>query len=181
MKRTLALAALAFGLLAPTALAGGWATAGLSSLPPAGAGPGDEWKTQITLLQHGRTPLENVSPAIVVTNAAGKDTRFDATPTDKPGVYDVTVSFPTAGKYTYTVDDGFGNAFPHDFAPVTIGENITTTAPASAPAAPPPASDDGLPLASYLLGGLALLLGGAAVTSAMRARRARGAGQAQPA
>lgn len=178
--RLLALLVLVLGLVAaPSALAGGWATAGVSSLPD-GTKPGEPWNTQITLMQHGRTPLEGVSPAIVVTGTAGGETRFDAKPTDTPGVYDVAVIFPKSGTYSYTVDDGFGNAFPHKFAPVTIsadGAAATTAAKTSAPAAPAPA-DDGLPLAFWLLAGLALVLGAAALTGALRGRGGPGEVQA---
>jgi hypothetical protein len=49
--------ALAVALIAPTtSLAGGWATVGLSSLPD-GAQPGEAWVVDLTVLQHGRTPL----------------------------------------------------------------------------------------------------------------------------
>jgi hypothetical protein len=72
-------------------------------------------------------------------------------------VYRAEVTFPAAGTYRYTVDDGFGNAFPHEFPPVTIGGD--TAAPAVA------AEDGGLPwwpfaiVAAGLLGMGGVLLG----------------------
>ena len=62
MRRTTLVAALALAaaLTAPaTSLAGGFATVGLSSLP-GDARPGEAWVVDLTVLQHGRTPLEGV-------------------------------------------------------------------------------------------------------------------------
>ncbi len=83
---------LTMGLVAafvPSAGAGGWATVGLSSLPPSGLEAGQDWPVDVTVLQHGETPLTGVQPSITVRNLetgaiAG---RFAAKPTGKPGVY----------------------------------------------------------------------------------------------
>jgi hypothetical protein len=104
-----------------------------------------------------------VQPSVIVTNADGEATRFDATPTGKPGVYSVAVTFPAAGDYTYAVDDGFVGAV-HEFAPVTIGE--APTAPAAAQGA---AADDGggfpwLPLMLGMAGAIALTAIGVTLT-----------------
>jgi LPXTG-motif cell wall-anchored protein len=113
MKR---LSVLIFVLLAlpATAHAGGWATVGLSSTPE-GTPPGGTWTVDLTVLQHGRTPLAAVEPAVIVN---GK--RYDALPTGKPGVYRAEVKLGGPGTYRYTVDDGFGNAFPQTYPPVEI-------------------------------------------------------------
>ena len=92
-------------LIAPAAYAGGWATVGLSSTP-AGTEPGTPWPVEITVLQHGVTPLEGVEPAVIITSGDARET-FAATPTGKPGVYRAKVVFPTAGRWSYAVDDGF--------------------------------------------------------------------------
>jgi hypothetical protein len=148
---TLMLAALA---LPAAALGGGFATAGLAP-PSHGIGPGDTWHAQITLLQHGVTPLQGVQPSITVR---GPETQtFAARPTAEPGVYVADVVFPTVGTYRYEVDDGFSQV--HTFAPVTIG------GPASAPAG------DGFPgWAIAAIAAVALVLAGAVL---MR-RRAQG-------
>ena len=99
---------LAVGLLlvaAPAAHAGGWATVWLSSTP-AGTAPGAPWNVDITVLQHGRTPLTDVKPAVTIASGDATKT-FAAKPTGKPGVYRASVVFPTAGKWSYEVDDGF--------------------------------------------------------------------------
>ena len=118
---TLALVALA----APTsALAGGWATAGLSP-PDGGVGAGDTWNADVKILQHGMTPLAGVIPTVTIRNVTtGKEKTFTAKPTDQVGVYRAKVVFPTAGKYSYKVYDGFtqyGGAQTHSFGTFTVG------------------------------------------------------------
>ena len=67
---------------------------------------------------------------------------FAAKPTGKPGVYRAAVVFPSAGKWTYEVDDGFITGQPHTFPAVQIG------APARAPRrAAATTADDGGPSA----------------------------------
>ena len=115
-------------LIAPAAYAGGWATVGLSSTP-AGTQPGTPWRVEVTVRQHGVTPLEGVEPAVIITRGDARKT-FAATPTGKPGVYRADVVFPTAGRWTYAVDDGFISERPHTFPAVQIGAG--TSAPARA-------------------------------------------------
>ena len=117
---TLALVALA----APaSALAGGWATAGLS--PPDGVGAGDTWNADVRILQHGMTPLAGVIPTVTIRNVAtGKEKTFTAKPTGEVGVYRAKVIFPAAGKYSYKVYDGFtqyGGAQTHSFGTFSVG------------------------------------------------------------
>jgi hypothetical protein len=144
MRRVL----LAVGLLlvfAPAAHAGGWATVSLSSTPT-----GKSWPVDITVLQHGRTPLNDVQPIVTIRNGDTiKD--FAAKPTGKPGVYHAEVVFPAAGRWSYQIDDGFISQMPHTYPPVQIGE-----APASA-------TSDGGPNLLWLVPGVALLLIAAAL------------------
>lgn len=151
MRRVLFALPLLVGLLlASTALAGGWATVGLSSTP-AGTQPGDPWNVKLTVLQHGRTPLVDVQPTLTIRNGDATKT-FDATPTKQPGVYAARVVFPTAGTWTYEVNDGFVTGQPHTFPPVEIG------APASAVTTPADDGDGGVNVVWLALGGLAFLL-----------------------
>ena len=60
----------------------------------------------------------------------GTTRRFAARPAGGPGVYTADVVFGPAGRYDYTVDDGFTNAVPHTFAAVEVRER--TVAPAAA-------------------------------------------------
>lgn len=118
MRRLILVAAGAL-VLAPAASAGGWATAGLAP-PESGIGVGETWNAETTILQHGRTPLVGVQPAVIIVRGSdGKQFRFPARPTDRPGVYNAKVKFPSEGTWTYRVDDGFSQM--HDFAPIQIG------------------------------------------------------------
>ena len=130
----------------------------LSSTPD-GTAPGKSWDVEMTILQHGKTPLEGVRPLVMVTNRdTGSDRVFHAAPTGTPGVYRASVVFPKAGTYEYQVDNGFSHW--HSYPAVRI---------AAAPATPS-APDDGFPwapiLAALAAGGLA-----AAGTAALQRRR----------
>jgi hypothetical protein len=117
--KTIVLALAAALAAAGTAGAGGWATAGLAP-PPDDLAAGQTWPAQMTILQHGRTPLDGVSPAVIVTNSeTGRTLRFAAKPTGKPGVYRADVKLPNGGEWRYAVDDGFGQT--HTFAPFEVG------------------------------------------------------------
>ena len=124
-KLVLGLALVLAAVAAPVAAGGGSATAGLSSLPPSGLEAGQDWPVDITVLQHGQTPLVGLQPTITVRNletgaAAGT---FRARPTGKDGVYHAVVRFPSAGTWSYEVFDGFteyGGAQTHTFTPVEI-------------------------------------------------------------
>ncbi len=151
MRRLLITVSLAAALIAaPSAFAGGWATVGLDSTP-AGVQPGDPWNVSITVLQHGRTPLVDVQPTLTISNGDSSKT-FAAKPTDKPGVYAASVTFPSAGQWTYEVNDGFITQQPHTFPAVQIG------APVRAPAAATTTDDGGVNLTWLLLGGIAFVL-----------------------
>jgi hypothetical protein len=156
-------ALVAAGLLGvpAAATAGGWATVSLSTTPD-GLGPGDPWNVEMTILQHGRTPLDGVEPSILLTDGStGKTVYAAAKPTGRPGVYEARAVFPEAGRWTYAVDDGFSRI--HDYPAVTIG------GAASAPAA---AGGDGFPWSALLV---SLLAGVAAagLTTVLRRRRDR--------
>ena len=158
--RSFLLAAAAALVLAAPAAGGGWATAGLGP-PDDGLGAGDTWNAQITVMQHGVTPLVGVHPAVVITNQdSGKQLRFNATATDKPGVYLAKVEFPSSGTWKYAVYDGFtqyGGAQLHQFAPVQIG--------------PGSGGDGGFALPERVVG---IALAGAALAAAyLLARRTR--------
>jgi hypothetical protein len=116
MKRLLLVLALA-AVAAPAASAGGWATVGLSSVPT-GTAPGDRWSVDLTVLQHGRRPLEGIAPVLTIRNGEGETRSFTGAPTGEPGVYRVDVVFPSAGTWSYEVWDDFSQT--HTFRPVEI-------------------------------------------------------------
>jgi hypothetical protein len=118
MKRLLlALALVALALPAASA-AGGWATVQLSSLP-GGTKAGGTWTPELTILQHGRTPLEGITPVVRISNDKGAAEQFAATPLDTPGHYRAEVKFPSAGTWSWEIWDGFSQT--HTYDPVTIG------------------------------------------------------------
>jgi hypothetical protein len=124
MKRLVVGLALAALAVPASALAGGWATAGVGP-PDDGIGPGDTWNAKVTILQHGNpdTPLMGVTPTLTIRSGSVSKT-FKGTTTDASGVSTVKVVFPSAGKWSYAVYDGFseyGGAATHKFAPVLIG------------------------------------------------------------
>jgi hypothetical protein len=145
MKKILLALAVLVAVAAPTAGAGGWATVGLSSLPT-GVPPGGKWAVDMTVLQHGATPLEGIAPVLTITNDDGSVSKsFVGAPTDAPGVYRAEVVFPSEGTWSYQVWDDFSQT--HTFRPVEI------TAPGS-----------GFPLLEVLLAvGAALALAAATV------------------
>jgi hypothetical protein len=123
--RRLILGSLLAAALIPVGAAagGGWATAGVGP-PPDGMSGGDTWNAQVTILQHGVTPLVGVKPTLTIRNDAGKALTFPAKPTGKPGVYLAKVKFPSGGEWRYEVYDGFGTyggAKTHTFGAITVG------------------------------------------------------------
>jgi hypothetical protein len=117
MKKLLLVLAIA-AVAAPAASAGGWATVGLSSLP-AGTPEGGKWSVDMTVLQHGVTPLQGIAPVVTITNGDGQSHKFTGKPTGKPGVYHADVVFPSSGTWSYEIWDDFSQT--HTFKPVEIG------------------------------------------------------------
>ena len=128
MKRLVVLAAAAALLAiqaapsAQSAATGCWATVGLSSLPKAGHQAGKPWLVTVRVLQHGRTPLADAEPEIRIRKGTGRVTTFAARPTATVGSYRARVVFPTAGRWSFSVYDGFVPhcASVHSFRAVTI-------------------------------------------------------------
>src|SRR5262245_24511016 len=109
-RRIIILAAAAALVCAGTALAGGWATVKLSSLPK-GLSAGEPWVVDITVLQHGLAtqPLSGLSPTVTIRKVAVRAPSasrpvaktFRARPTGKVGVYRARVVFPSAGTWRF--------------------------------------------------------------------------------
>jgi hypothetical protein len=170
--------AAAVALTAPAgAAAGGFATVGVDPLPD-GIGAGKTWHVRLTILQHGRTPLDGVEPRVIATRGSVRRV-FAARPAGRPGVYRAAVVFPTRGIWHYVVDDGF--TMTHTFPPVRVraaGGDKGVSAPAaggakapSTPAGGGPADSGGGPgiplvLALAALAGVLAALGIAAVRRA---------------
>ena len=109
MRYLIALATLVAALVVPaTAGAGGWATIGFAPLPD-DVQPGQTWTPELTILQHGVTPLDGLSPTITISGAES-DEVFTATPTGEPGKYVANVVFPSAGSWAVAIDSSFGES-----------------------------------------------------------------------
>ena len=169
---TAALAIAALLLVPASSHAGGWATVGLSSTPD-DARPGEAWVVDLTVLQHGVTPLEQVTPVVTISpeDAAGAKPRtFEAKPTKEAGVYRARVDFPAKGAWAVSVHDGFSGV--HEFGVVRIDDDGANALPSPAPAAPASAeSGSGMGLGTALL---LAALAGLLATGLVAARSRRG-------
>ena len=153
------LAALAVSLLLPSAAAaGGFATVGLDS-PPDGSGT---WRVELTILQHGRTPLDGLDPKAIVKRGSVRRV-FAAEPAGPTGVYRAEVVFPAPGIWRYVVDDGFSST--HTFPPVRVGNAKDEIAPVEA-ASTGGGPDIPLALAAAAVAGLAAGVAGRAIRRA---------------
>jgi hypothetical protein len=160
---TLAALLLALGLVGGVS-AGGWSVVVLDSESaligvdrPVDAGA--PFTIGFTVLQHGKTPVDGITPTITLSNgAAGERLTFFAEAQGGPGHYVATITLPEAGAWEWEIE-AFGP--PATMAPITVA----APAPAPAPAAPAPA-----PALWGALAALALALLGVALV-AMRARR----------
>lgn len=139
---------------ASSAAGGGWATVGFAPLPD-GTAAGETWAPEITILQHGKTPLGGLSPVVTIDGPGGIQT-FTANETSAVGVYEADVVFPTNGEWRIVIDSGFGESSV-TYGPVTIGS------PAGAPGS--------FPLAPVLVVLGAVALAAAAAFGVMRQRR----------
>jgi hypothetical protein len=161
MRYLIALATLVAALVVPaTAGAGGWATVGFAPLPD-DVEPGQTWKPEITILQHGVTPLDGLSPTVTIIGAEGEEV-FAAIAAGEPGKYVADVVFPSAGSWAITIDSSFGDS-KVTYGPVSITDR----------AALPTTGGSDFPLVGVLavLGGLIVLA--AAAFGFVRQRRLR--------
>ena len=165
------LAATAAALAVPAAAtAGGWATVGFDP-PPEGLAAGEPWQVEMTILQHGRTPLDGLKPQVIVRSEdGGGGASFPARPTGKPGVYRATVAFESAGTWRYVVDDGFSAR--HSYPAVEVGKGGKTALTSGIGA---PGSDDGPDwLLAILVAAAAALAAGFGMAALQRRREGPG-------
>lgn len=158
MRKLIVLAVLTAGLaLAASASAGGWATVGIDPLPD-GTEAGGTWNPDITVRQHGRTPLDGLTPVVTITDADGASHDFVAAPAGEPGVYTADVVFPEAGSWDVVVESGFGDS-RLTYGPVSIVGDA------------PGGGGAGVPTAGLLALAAALVVGAAALVGVRRLRR----------
>ncbi|CAN5116754.1 hypothetical protein BH09ACT13_BH09ACT13_09130 [soil metagenome] len=159
MRYLVVLSAIAFALAtATTAGAGGWATVGFAPLPDETAA-GGTWHPRITILQHGRTQLDGLSPVVTILDVdSGASQAFTATSTAEAGVYEADVVFPSSGDWRVAIDSTFGESRV-SYGPVTIapGDSGTGSQP--------------LPILGVLAALGALALAAAAIFGARRFKK----------
>jgi len=140
---TVPLALLAVLVFAGAALAGGWASVTMAD-PPSDIPPGEETSVELTVLQHGKTPVDWPKITVVATNAdSGAVVRSEAHPVSgKLGRYAAALTLPTAGEWEITyqsnelVMDGTATLDVIAAAPVAAPAiPATTTTVATSPAA----------------------------------------------
>ena len=102
-SRALIGALVLFGLFATSAAAGGWAISVLDPLPGQ-VHAGETYRIGYTILQHGATPFPTQDSAIVATSPTGEHLRFPGVGDGAVGHYAAQVRFPTAGTWTWEVD-----------------------------------------------------------------------------
>ena len=161
MRRILFLGVVLALAVPATAAAGGWTTVGLTAPPPDDVRAGTTWTAELTVLQHGRTPLEGQKPILTIRSGPRTAT-FAAAATGRPGVYRARVVFPAAGSWKVSVDHGWG--VQHDFGPFAIDGGTVHAGRTGE------AGDDGSwlpPLAAVLAG----LVAAGAAALALRRRR----------
>src|SRR5687767_11688327 len=91
---------LAFAVVIPV-LAGGWAVITLDELPtdvPAG----EPLTIGFTVLQHGKTPMTDLDPTVTARSGDEKMVVL-AEAEGKPGHYAATLTFPTEGKWEWSI------------------------------------------------------------------------------
>ncbi|HEX5838168.1 MAG TPA: cytochrome c [Anaerolineales bacterium] len=167
LRNALVIALLMSLVLAVPVFAGGWAVITLDELPT-GVVAGEPLTIGFTVLQHGKTPLTDLSPIIVAN--LHKDTEFKiiAEEEGKPGHYTATLTFPKEGEWSWSIQ-----AFTMD----QKMPMLTVAAPAAAAANPPVVIEEtAAPFASPMIlvsaAVLALGLAGAVVGYRRKSRPA---------
>jgi hypothetical protein len=87
------------------AFAGSWAMASFDQVPGEFEA-GSTYDLQYTILQHGETPVDVGDSQVLIVDAAGSITAFDAVTLGQPGRYSVSITFPESGSWDWQVTMG---------------------------------------------------------------------------
>jgi len=99
---SLVLALLLSVVFAIPAFAGGWAVITLDELPT-GIVAGKPFTVGFTVLQHGQTPLTDLSPTITANLYKEQEFVVTAEPEGEPGHYTATLTFPKEGEWRWSI------------------------------------------------------------------------------
>lgn len=127
LRNSLVLALLLSVVFAIPVFAGGWAVITLDELPT-GIVAGKPFTVGFTVLQHGKTPLDGLSPTITANLYKDEEFVVPAEPQGEPGHYTATLTFPKEGKWRWSIQ-----AFTMDQAMPML----SVAAPTSVAANPP--------------------------------------------
>jgi hypothetical protein len=92
-------------VLATAVLAGGWASVAISD-PPADPTAGGETVIDLTVLQHGVTPINWIGLTVVATNGATGETVSATAQPIRQGEYQARLTFPSAGDWSLAFTSG---------------------------------------------------------------------------
>lgn len=98
----LALAVFLALVLAVPVFAGGWAVISLDELPT-NVVAGEPLTIGFTVLQHGKTPMSDLSPIIVANLYKDEEFKVFAEPEGEPGHYTATLTFPMEGDWQWSI------------------------------------------------------------------------------
>jgi hypothetical protein len=114
------------------ALAGGWALTSFDELP-SDFEAGASYDLTYTVLQHGVNPVDVGQSEVRVIDGNGDVTTFAAIRLPERGRYEVTVTFPESGLWTWEVTQGdFGT---HPMGPISVSPGVTASAATASPLA----------------------------------------------
>lgn len=99
---SLALAICLALVLAVPVFAGGWAVITLDELP-ANVVAGEPLTIGFTVLQHGKTPMTDLSPIVVANLHKDEEFKVIAEPDGEPGHYTATLIFPREGDWQWSI------------------------------------------------------------------------------
>lgn len=123
--RLLVIMTMALLALPGWALAGGWALTSFDELP-SDLEAGASYDLTYTVLQHGVNPVDVGQSEVRVVDGNGNVTTFVATRLPERGRYQVTVTFPESGLWTWEVTQGdFGT---HPMGPITVSPGVAAVA-----------------------------------------------------
>jgi hypothetical protein len=114
---------------AGSVLSGGWAVVTVEN-PPEHLTVGQPYTIEYSVRQHG-IELHNGLKGYVEARNGGRTVRADASDASAKGKYKATLTIPTDGKWTITVESGFGPA-KTKMKPITVAAAGTAVAPMSA-------------------------------------------------
>jgi hypothetical protein len=121
--------ALLLVLIPASVHAGGWSVVTLDKTP-AEVKAGTAFTIGFSVLQHGETPVDGLTPKITFTSATGTHETFTARGDGVTGHYVADVTLPNAGTWTWEIE-AFGP--PSVMSPLQV---LAAPAPAPAPASP---------------------------------------------